>query len=609
MNEKLKFKLENLPNSCGVYQFKDEKGKIIYVGKAKNLKARVRSYFNASIDSPKTLALSKKIFDIDIIVTDNEIEALILENNLIKELQPKYNINLKDDKTYPFIRVTKEEYPRIFATRDVVNDGSRYFGPFVDVKNMKSSLRMIASVFKVRSCSLPLTDENINKKKYKVCLDYHIKKCDGPCEGLISKEDYNKQIAEAVKALEGKIDELIANLEIEMSKAAENLEFEKAAELRDKIFKLKIYSEKQRIVSNDFANRDIFAIAREDKEVACAIFIVRNGKLIGKRQIRLIANKEHDLSETYSSAVKFYYSQPVDIPEEIIVEAELEDQNILAEWLSKKGNKNKPVKITLPDFSEEIKGIFKLCKNNAELQLGEILLQKLKRDEVVPRQLLSLKRDLRLTKVPKIIECFDISNLQYSDIVASLIVFENAKPKKSEYRKFAIKTTSGPDDFASMREVIKRRYSRLLNENRRLPDLIMVDGGKGQLNAAIEVLSELGLNNIPIIGLAKKLEEIYFPYLEDPQTLPKTSSSLKLLQQIRDEAHRFAITFHRQKRNKRIFSTELTMIPGIGEKLAQKLLKEFGSVDGVKNADEEKLKKTVGEKKARIIKEYFSTKS
>jgi len=604
MNDNLKFKLENLPSSPGVYQFKDENNKIIYVGKAKNLKTRVRSYFNANVDSPKTLALRKKINDIEIIATESEIEALILENNLIKELQPKYNINLKDDKSYPFIKVSSEDFPRIFSTRDVLNDGSKYFGPFVEVKNMKNSLRLVSSLFKLRSCSLPLTEENISKKKFKVCLDYHIKKCDGPCEGLISREDYNKQVTSAVKILEGKVDELVRDLEIEMKKAAEKLEFEKAAEIRDKIFKLKIYSEKQRIVSNDFSNRDIFAVAKEEKEAACAIFIVRNGKLIGKRQLILKIGKDDEIRDVYSSALKFYYSNPVEIPPEIILEYLPEDYNVLSEWLQNKGNLKSPIIFATPDVTEEMQGVFKLCKNNAELQLGELLLQKMKKDEIVPKHLLSLKRDLRLSKLPKRIECFDISNLQGTDAVASMVVFENGKPKKSDYKKFIIKSVEGPNDFASMQEVIFRRYNRALIENDRLPDLIMVDGGKGQLNAALEILNRLNIN-IPIIGLAKRLEEIYFPELEDPQTLPKTSSSLKLLQYIRDEAHRFAINFHRTKRTKRIIKTELIEIKGIGQKLAEKLLNEFGSVEDIKNADIEKLSQVVGKKKAKAIKEYF----
>ncbi|MCC6254241.1 MAG: excinuclease ABC subunit C [Ignavibacteriaceae bacterium] len=602
VNSKLETNLKNLPASPGVYQFINKNGNVIYVGKAKNLKNRVRSYFQENPSSAKTVAMVSKIDYLQLVVTDSELEALILESNLIKELKPRYNVNLKDDKSFPFIKVTNELFPRIYPTRKVFNDGSKYFGPYTDVRSMRGSLRMINQIFKIRSCKLDLTKKNIADKKFKVCLDYHIKKCDGPCENLISASAYNEMVDEVVKLLKGKTDDLIKDLKTKMQSAVENLEFEKAAELRDKIDQLNSISSKQKIVNDDEEDRDIFAVAFEGKDSTCAVFNIRSGKLIGKKQLKLAIEEGEELSNIYSAAIKFYYGDQVEIPREVIVEIPPEDTDALTEWLRMRSNKK--TKIFVPQRGD-LKSLVKMCKENAILQLKEIQLQKMKNLGNVSYSVSALQRDLRLKTLPRKIECFDISNLQGTDSVASMVVFEDGKPKKSLYRKFIIKTVEGPDDFSSMREVIERRYSRLKEENQPLPDLIMVDGGKGQLSSAVEILDSLGFNNYNIIGLAKRLEEVFLPNNSDPELIPKTSSGLKLLQQIRDEAHRFAITFHRVRRSKRTIKSELTDIKGIGTETAKLLLERFGSLESIKQALQKELEEAVGKKKTEILLKHF----
>jgi excinuclease ABC subunit C len=603
MKSKLQTNLKNLPASPGVYQFLNKNGKVIYVGKAKNLKSRVRSYFQENPGSAKTVAMVSKIDDLQLVVTDSELEALILENNLIKELKPRYNVNLKDDKSFPFIKVTNELFPRIYPTRKVFNDGSKYFGPYTDVRSMRGSLKMINQIFKIRSCKLDLTEKNIADKKFKVCLDYHIKKCDGPCENLISASSYNEMVEEVIKLLKGKTDDLIKDLKSRMQSSVENLEFEKAAELRDKIDQLNSISSKQKIVNDDDEDRDIFAIAYEGKDSTCAVFNIRSGKLIGKKQLKLAIEEGEELANIYSAAIKFYYGDQVEIPLEVIVEITPEDSDALTDWLRMKSNRK--TKVFVPQRGD-LKSLVKMCKENAILQLKEIQLQKMKNLGNVSYSVSALQGDLRLKTLPRKIECFDISDLQGTDSVASMVVFEDGKPKKSLYRKFIIKTVEGPDDFSSMREVIERRYKRLQEEAQPLPDLIMVDGGKGQLSSAVEILDNLGFTNYNIIGLAKRLEEIYLPKKSDPELIPKTSSGLKLLQQVRDEAHRFAITFHRSRRSKRIIKSELTDISGIGNATAKRLLETFGSLELVKISSYEDLVKVIGKKKTEILLNYFS---
>jgi len=602
VNTDLNNKLKTLPTRPGVYQFKNDKDKVIYVGKARNLRSRVRSYFHGSATNAKTIALVKKIKDVELVVTDSEIEALVLENNLIKELKPRYNIDLKDDKSFPFIKVTNEPYPQVYSTRQVIKDGSKYFGPYTSVKSMKSALRMIKQIFKIRSCKYDINEVTITKKKYKLCLDYHINKCDGPCEGLISEREYNEMVQEVIKLLRGKTDDLIKELETKMQKASSGLDFEKAGEIRDKLEQLKTISSKQKIVSNDFIDRDVISVAYEGNDSACSIFNIRSGKLVGKKQLRLSLKGGEELPEIYNSIVKFYYGEHTEIPKEILFETEPIDSDLLKQWLNLRAEKK--VKIVIPQRGE-LRSLVKMCKQNAILQLKEIQIQKMKKEGQVPFAVAALQRDLRLTKLPKKIECFDISNLQGTDSVASLVVFVDGKPKKSLYRKFIIQDVEGPDDFASMQEVIRRRYTRILKSKQPLPDLIMVDGGKGQLSSAVAILNALGLKQIPIIGLAKRLEEVFFPRKSEAESIAKTSSGLKLLQQIRDEAHRFAITFHRKRRNKRTFTSELTTIKGIGPSTAQMLLKLLGSVSTIKKESLEKITAVVGKSKAEIIFKYF----
>ena len=602
MNAKLETKIKNLPSNPGIYQFLNDKGRVIYVGKANNLKNRVRSYFHENLSSPKTTIMVKKINDLELIITDNEIEALVLENNLIKKFKPRYNVNLKDDKSFPYIKVTKEPYPRVYPTRRVIKDGSKYFGPYTDVKNMKTSLRMINEVFKIRSCKLDITQESIDKEKFKVCLDYHIKKCDGPCEGLISEINYNEMVNEVVKVLKGKTDELIKDLNLKMNLSVEQLEFEKAAEIRDKINQLAAISSRQKVVSDDLEDRDVISIAYEGKDSACSIFNIRSGKLVGKKQLRLAIGEGEEETDIYSAAIKFYYGEFVEVPKEILLDVQPSDSETLLKWLDSKSERK--VKFIFPQRGD-LKSLVKMCKENAILQLKELQLQKMKAEGSVNYSISALKRDLRLKDLPKKIECFDISNLQGTDSVASMVVFENGKPKKSQYRKFIIKDVNGPDDFLSMQEVIRRRYSKLKEENISLPELIMVDGGKGQLSSAVEVLNEIGYSDYNIIGLAKRLEEVFLPGQSDPASIPKTSSGLKLLQQIRNEAHRFAVTFHRDRRSKRTIKTELTDVKGIGSSTANKLLKELGSLSAIKASEYDKLVTIIGKKKADILINHF----
>ncbi|MFN3384983.1 MAG: excinuclease ABC subunit UvrC [Candidatus Thermochlorobacter sp.] len=609
----LREKLQNLPTSSGVYQFKDRTGQVIYVGKAKNLRARVQSYFRSrSEHNRKTALLVSKIADLELILTSSEVEALILENNLIKQLKPRYNINLRDDKTYPYIVITNEPFPRIFPTRTVVRDGSKYFGPYTDGKQMRALLDAIGEIFQVRSCSLKLTEENIRAKKFKVCLDYHIKKCQGPCEGLQSEADYDAMISEVRKLLSGKTRDAIRSLEARMKACASALQFEQAAALKRQLEALKRYTEKQRVMTVDDIDRDIFAIAAQDDDACGTVFKVRDGKLIGSMHYYFSNIEGVPMPELLTRLLEKYYLETTDtIPDEIFTAAAPANldalQALLKTRLAEQGE-NKSVEFIVPQIGDKAK-LVSMCEANARHLLSEYLLQKQKRGEAlaIPHSVYALERDLRLPKLPRRIECFDNSHFQGAESVSAMVCFVDGKPKKSDYRKFKIKSVEGIDDFAAMAEVIERRYSGSLATELPLPDLIIVDGGKGQLSAAYEVLTRLGLQ-IPIIGLAKRLEEVFFPNESLPHNLPKTSSSLKLLQQARDEAHRFAVTFHRQLRDKRTLSTELTEIDGIGKAKAEKLLKTFGSLAQIELASVEQLAEVVGKKAAETVRRYFDQK-
>ncbi len=619
-------KVSSLPLKPGVYLHKNKDGKIIYVGKALKLRNRVRNYFQDRPMDAKTKVLVRKIADFDFIVTDSEAEALILEDTLIKEHKPKYNILLKDDKTYPYIRVTNEPYPRVFSTRTVIKDGSKYFGPYTDLKSQKYVLRALRDIFKLRSCEFLITEDSILKKKHKVCLDYHIKKCEGPCEGLISQIKYNENIKQAITIINGRTRDLEKDLEEKMNYSAENFQFEEAAAYRDKLSILQDYSSKQKIISQDLADRDVIGIARQEETACAVIFKIRDGKLLGKRHYLVPNAYEQNEEDIVQRALERWYIESDFIPREIFVPCQPSDVEYLSGWLGeKRGN---TVSLILPKIGDK-KKLIDMAISNGEAILREYYAALEKREQIIPRAVQSLQRDLRLTKTPRIIECFDNSHFQGTDLVSSMVHFEDGKPKKSEYRKFKNKTVLRNDDFATMRETVHRRYERLIQEIKeynelkqsgvdipedkripKLPDLIIIDGGKGQLSSAVEVLTELNLmDKIVVIGLAKRLEEIFFPGISDSVLLPKTSSSLRLIQHLRDEAHRFAITFHRSLRDKRTLQTELSEIEGIGEKTAIKLLTELGSVENIKRADLQTLKNFVNDKIAIKILEHFQNKA
>jgi excinuclease ABC subunit C len=604
---KLDEKLENLPMGPGVYQHKNAEGTVLYVGKARSLRSRVRQYFQKSRNvDPRIDQMLSKATDIEIIVTDSEVEALILEANLIKKLKPRYNVNLKDDKSYPYIVITREPYPRVFVTRQIRRDGSRYYGPYTDVKNVRAALKAIRAIFPIRSCNYYIDEDVIKKKKIRVCLDYHIKKCEGPCEGLVSFKKYNAMIEQVASLLQGKTGSLIRSMRKEMEALAGQMQFEEAAAFRDRIKGLEAYSERQKAVGLDETDRDIIAFASEGDDGCGVIFKVREGKMIGRQHYYMGNVDRKPEGEILETLLQQHYLDADYVPKEILLSSSLSDPEAMQRWLSEK--RGDTVAVLHPTEGEEAK-LVRLSASNARFLLDDLKIQRMKRADYVPHSVQSLQRDLRLEKPPRIIECFDISNIQGSDPVASMVVFSDAKPKKSEYRKFKIRTVAGPDDFASMREVIERRYAKLLEEGEPLPDLIVVDGGKGQLSSAVEVLRNLGIQGQPIIGLAKRLEEIFLPEKTEPELLPKASSGLRLLQHIRDEAHRFAITFHRTLRAKRTLQTELDLIEGVGKKRAKELLEAFGSVQGVKFATTEQLREIVGEKVATRIREYFDQPS
>jgi len=597
-------KLDSLPSKPGVYQFKNADAKVIYVGKAQNLRSRVRQYFQKSRGADAKLeALVSKIADVELIVTDSEVEALILEANLVKKLKPRYNVLLKDDKSFPYIVVTNEPFPRVFVTRRIIRNGSRYFGPYTDVKTMRFALKTVRDIFMIRSCNYELTTDSIARRKFKLCLDYHIRKCEGPCEGLVSEPQYNAMIDKVAKILKGRTDDVVNALQAEMEELAGTLKFEEAAKARDRLRALSVYNQKQRVVDSKDVDRDIVAVAAKDDDACGVVFKVRDGKVLGSHHYYLSNVEGKEEAEILEILLERYYLDNEDIPGELTLSGDVNSPGIIETWLA--GKRNKPVTLETPRGGEKLK-LVSMVRKNAAFLLEELQLQKMKRGDLVPHSVQSLQKDLRLPAPPRRIECFDISNIQGSDTVASMVVFVDGKSKKSEYRKFKIRSVDGPDDFASMREVVERRYTRLVEEAGAMPDLIMVDGGKGQLSSAVEVLQRLGLSSIPIIGLAKRLEEVFMPEESEPVTIARTSSSLRLLQQVRDEAHRFAITYHRKLRSKRILNTELDLIKGIGKARAKELLEAFGSVQGVKFATEEQIGEIVGTKLAAEIKDYFS---
>lgn len=597
-------KLESLPAQPGVYQFKSADCKVLYVGKASNLRSRVRQYFQRSrAAEPRIDAMVGKVHDVELTVTSTAVEALILEANLIKKLRPRYNVLLKDDKSFPYIVITGEQFPRVFVTRRRV-PGARTFGPYTDVKTMRFALKTVRDIFMIRSCNYDLTDESIAAGKFKVCLDYHIKKCEGPCEALVSRERYQAMIDRVTHVLRGRARPVVEALEREMDRAAEQLRFEEAAQVRDKIRALSVYAEQQRVVEARDVDRDVLAVVAKGDDACGVVFKVREGKVVGSRHVYMTHVEDVPEAELVEQLVERSYLDEEDIPPEVLVSSPMPSEGLVAAWLAERSGR--AVSFETPQGGDRAK-LVALVRNNAQFWLDELEVQRLKRGESVPHAVQALQRDLRLSGPPRRIECIDNSNIQGSDPVSSLVVFVDGKPRKSEYRKFKVRSVAGPDDFETMREVVGRRYRRVVAGEVPMPDLIVIDGGKGQLSSAVAVLRELGLENVPVIGLAKRLEEIFRPEAADAIVLPKTSSSLKLLQQLRDEAHRFAVTYHRQVRSRRILSTELDLIDGIGRKRATELLEAFGSVQGVKFASIEQLTEVVGEKVAARIKDHFDS--
>ena len=598
-------KLQNIPRSPGVYIFKDKNKRVIYVGKAVLLRNRVRSYFQSSKpDDPKTRRLISQIRDVETIVTDSEIEALILEANLIKEYKPRYNVNLKDDKSFPYIRLTNEPFPRIFPTRNIVKDGSKYFGPYTDVGSMRSLLKTIKRIFPIRSCNLKLTKENIEAGKFKVCLNYHIKKCMGPCEGFINEEEYGQIVKNIVDFINGRDRIVVQELSEKMERYAAAMQFEKAARIRDQIQAIKDFLYRQKVITPDEIDRDLFVAYAEDNDACGVVFKVRQGRVIGRQHFYMDGVEGETLDRIITHFLMRYYMHADFIPGQIYVPIPLEDGANIEKWLSDRGDS--PVQLLFPQRGEKAK-LLKMAYQNAKLLLQELKLQKMKDKDYIPHAVKALQRDLHLKKPPIRIEAFDISNIHGTDATASLVTFVNGQPHKSDYRHFKIRTKATPDDFAMMAEAIERRYSRQLREKKPLPDLILVDGGKGQLSAATDVLAKLKLDEQPIVALAKRLDEVFVPGISDAQNIPKTSSGLRLLQQIRDEAHRFAIEHHRKLRAKRSVYSELNEIAGIGEQRKKRLIQHFGSLKNLKTASPEEIKEVKGipEKLAEKIWHHF----
>lgn len=607
----LQDKIQALPGKPGVYLMKNNKDEIIYVGKAVSLKNRVRSYFRTKrFDSAKTRALVKNIVDIDYILTDSELEALILECNLIKEHRPKYNINLKDDKTYPYLKITNEDYPRVIVTRKVYKDGAKYFGPYTSVTVLRETLELLKKIFPFRSCKQKTFTND------RPCLNAHISRCLAPCSGKISKEQYHEIIKQVILFLEGKQEELVVKFEKEMEQAALNLEFEKAAQLRDQIQGVKQVIERQKIVSEGQEDQDVIAMARGFNEVCVQVFFVRGGKLIGRENYFLDGTDEIERNEVLASFIKQYYIEQDFIPRQILSETEPAEVKVLEEWLSsKRGGR---VYIKVPKRGER-KELVELVGKNALETLEKLELEKQQKKSMTEDAVMELQKELELSKPPLRIECYDISNTQGTESVASMVVFEGGRPQKDQYRRFKIKTVEGPNDFASMYEVITRRFRNAREEKQKtgtkankfaiLPDLVIIDGGKGQLHSARQAMQEQGFAHIPTFGLAKKEELLFQEDYPEPIILPRSSKALYLVQRIRDEAHRFAITYHRSLRGKRNLASILDDIPGVGKSRKQKLLKHFGSFKKIQEASVEDLLEAEGinQKVAESIYEYLNT--
>ncbi len=587
--------ISSLPESPGIYKYFDKSGTLIYIGKAKNLKKRVSSYFSKNhYENRKTAVMVSKIEDIHFTLVETEIDALLLENSLIKKFQPKFNINLKDDKTYPFICIKKERFPRIFPTRNPIKDGSEYFGPYASVGMMHTILDLIKALYPLRNCNFGLSEANIRAYKFKTCLEFDIGNCKGPCVALQEEEDYLNNIKLIRNILKGNLSEVLNHLKTGMNEAAQEMKFEEAAFFKKKISMLTNYQSKSTIVTSIPYDVDVFSIVSDDKFAFVNFLKVSNGMIIQTQTFEIKKKIDESDAELLNFAIAETRETYHSTSREIIVPIE-------PDWQDEK------IEITIPKAGDK-KKLLDLSLKNAMYYKKEKLSQyeKLNPEFKVDRILTQMKADLRLTELPQHIECFDNSNLQGTNPVSACVVFKDAKPSKKDYRIFNVKTVVGPNDFATMEEVVFRRYKRLKEENEPLPQLIIIDGGKGQLSSAVESLKKLDLyGKIPVIGIAKRLEELFYPEDEFPLYIDKKSETLRIIQQLRDEAHRFGITHHRKKRSRNTFLTVLEEIDGIGENTAQLLLKEFKSVEKIKKVSFEDLQRLVGKSKAEKLVKYF----
>ncbi len=589
MDGSIKDKIPSVPTSPGIYFFKNKKEQIIYIGKAKSLRNRVRSYFSGTDKKDaKTQVMVRHITDIDWLVVRSETEALLTEANLIKEHKPRYNVFLKDDKTFPYIKITNESYPRIEIMRmkNLKKDRHTYFGPYTDTYYLREVLSSIHKIFPLRTCSFDINEQSIKGNKHSVCLDYHIKRCEGPCEGLVSEKNYAQMIAKIKLFLRGRSGDVRFGIEERMKQASEETRYEDAARFRDQLSAIDKFTSRQKKLSHDFMDRDLICISSEGRSAVCILIRIRNGHLVGRNRFVINIADESDHEGNMQSFILQHYSSSMDYPKEILLDVDVEDKEALESWLSE--SKKAALKILNPQRGEK-RELVEMCRKNADLHLKEIVAKKIKRKEVVSKTVESLQSDLDMQAPPRRIEAFDNSNIQGKHAVAGMVCFIDGKPRKGEYRKFNIKTVKGIDDFATMREVVNRKYKRALDEGSSLPDLILIDGGKGQLSAAKSALDSLGLGYIPVIGLAKKLEEVFKPGISDAQSIPKASPGLFLLRKIRDEVHRFAITFHRSKRGKQMTSSIFDEVKGMGKVKIKKLWSEFESLKQIKNSSPQKL--------------------
>jgi len=598
--EKLELKLKNLPSSPGVYLFKNAQDKIIYIGKAKNLRNRVRTYFqNGNRHDPKTQRLVSKIADVELLVTDNEVESLILEANLVREHKPRYNVMLKDDKHFPYIKITTNEpFPRVQIVRRLEKDKATYFGPYTSSKGMRRTVTFLTRLFRIRTCNYVIPPPE--GKTYQVCLDYHIDRCKGPCEGLQTVEDYREQVNAIIMILSGKAKKLVARLTGKMYAASEALQFEEARQYRDQVEAIQSMTVKQSADVGEVIDRDIIAVAREARDAVAVVMQIREGVLIGRQDFQLTADDDDPDETVLETFVTQYYNHQPNLPEEIFIPRELPEVAVLEKWLRKiKGSK---IKVLTPRIGGKVK-LVDLAAKNARLLLDELLIQKRGHRERTSKMVTALKDELHLAVSPKTMVCFDISNTGETDAVGSCVYFANGQPKKSEYRHFKIKGVVGQDDFTMMREVVGRYFYRVREEKSAPPDLVVVDGGKGQLSATLAELDSLGFDRQQVVSLAKRLEEVFLPRRSDPVTISKSSPALILLKRIRDEAHRFAINYNRKVRSKRTIKSALDEISGIGPAKRTLLLNKFGSVEGIKKAAVEDLVvlKGINEKLARKI--------